>query len=89
MGIASFMILEQLQIAPAIVTITYACLMGSAALGLALAFGLGGREVASRLLENTYQKGVQNADSIKYEAKLAKVRAKDSTKKATQKISEQ
>ena len=54
MGIATFMILDQLRIAPAIVEITYIALMGSVALGAALAFGLGGRDVAARLLEESY-----------------------------------
>jgi small-conductance mechanosensitive channel len=57
MAIAVFMILNQLQIAPAIVTITYAAVLGGLALGTALAFGLGGREVASRLLEDAYRRG--------------------------------
>ena len=57
MAIAGFMILNQLQIATAIVTITYAAIMGALALGTALAFGLGGRDVASRLLEDAYRKG--------------------------------
>lgn len=56
MAIAVFMILNQLQIAPEIVTITYAALLGSAALGLALAFGLGGRETAARMVEDAYEK---------------------------------
>jgi hypothetical protein len=47
MGIAIFMILNQLKIAPEIVQITYTALIGALALGLALAFGLGGREVAA------------------------------------------
>src|SRR4051812_25729912 len=54
MAIATFMILNQLQIAPAIVTITYAALLGSAALAMALAFGLGGRDVAARMLSDAY-----------------------------------
>lgn len=56
MVIAMFMILEQLQIAPEIVRIAFAAVMFALALGLALAFGLGGRGVASRLLEDAYQK---------------------------------
>ena len=48
MAIAVFMILDQLEIAPTIVTITYAALVGAVALGMALAFGLGGRDVAGR-----------------------------------------
>ena len=57
MGIATFMILDQLQIAPAIVTITYAAILGSLALGAALAFGLGGRDVAGRMLDDAYRQG--------------------------------
>ena len=57
MAIAVFMILNQLRIATDIVTITYACLMGAVALGMALAFGLGGRDVASRVLEDAYARG--------------------------------
>jgi hypothetical protein len=56
MAIAVFMILNQLRIATEIVTITYAALLGSAALGVALAFGLGGREVAGRVLEEAYRR---------------------------------
>jgi hypothetical protein len=57
MAIAVFMILNQLRIATDIVTITYAALMGAVALGMALAFGLGGRDVASRMLEDAYRRG--------------------------------
>jgi hypothetical protein len=57
MAIAVFMILNQLEIASDIVTITYAALMGAVALGMALAFGLGGRDVASRMLEDAYRRG--------------------------------
>ena len=46
--IAMFMILQQLQIAEQIVQIAFAATMGALALGLALAFGLGGRPVAQR-----------------------------------------
>jgi hypothetical protein len=58
------MILNQLKIAPAIVTITYAALIGSAALGMALAFGLGGRDVAGRILGNLYEKGQQHKGTV-------------------------
>jgi hypothetical protein len=57
LGIAVFMILSQLRIATDIVVITYAALMGAVALGAALAFGLGGRDVASRMLEEAYRRG--------------------------------
>lgn len=57
LGIAVFMILNQLRIATDIVVITYAALMGAVALGVALAFGLGGRDLASRMLEDAYRRG--------------------------------
>src|SRR3954447_18624720 len=60
MTIATFMILDQLEIAPEIVTITYAPLLGAIALGSALAFGLGGRDVAARMLEGAYTNVQEN-----------------------------
>jgi Conserved TM helix len=57
MAIAVFMILNQLRIASDIVTITYAALMGAVALGMALAFGLGGRDVAASVVEEAYRRG--------------------------------
>ena len=57
MGIATFMILDELNIAPDIVEITYIALLGSVALGMAIAFGLGGRDVAARLLDDAYRQG--------------------------------
>jgi hypothetical protein len=60
MAIAVFMILNQLRIATDIVTITYAALLGSVALGMALAFGLGGRDVAGRMLEDAYRRERSN-----------------------------
>jgi hypothetical protein len=65
MGIATFMILDQLNIAPAIVEITYVALLGSVALGMAIAFGLGGREVAGRLLEDAYRQGRERRDELR------------------------
>jgi Conserved TM helix len=65
MGIATFMILDQLNIAPAIVEITYIALLGSVALGMAIAFGLGGRDVAARLLEDAYREGRERREEIR------------------------
>src|SRR4051794_11576502 len=76
MAIAGFMILTQLRIAPAIVTITYAAIVGMLALAGALAFGLGGRDVAARLLENAYQSGQDAKDQAKQDAQTGKQRAK-------------
>src|SRR3954469_2889134 len=65
MTIATFMILDQLRIAHNIVVITYAALLGAIALGSALAFGLGGRELASELLRGAYEQGEDNKDRLR------------------------
>jgi hypothetical protein len=75
MAIATFMILDQLQIAPQIVTITYAALIGAAALALALAFGLGGREVAARMLEDAYARRQEASDQVRQDAQIGRDRA--------------
>jgi hypothetical protein len=75
-AIATFMILDQLKIAQTIVTITYAGLIGALALGSALAFGLGGRDVASRVLEGAYATGQENKEQLKRDLDLGKDRAK-------------
>ena len=49
--------------------LTSAALMGAVALGLALAFGLGGRDVAARLLESAYAKGQDVKDDVKQDIK--------------------
>lgn len=72
MSIAVFMILNELMIATEIVMITYTAIIGAVALGLALAFGLGGRDVAARLLEQAYAAGKKNAESIKRDSKRKK-----------------
>ena len=77
MTIATFMILNQLKIAPAIVTITYAALLGAIALGSALAFGLGGRDVAARMLEGAYTNVQQNKDQWKHDLDQGLARAKN------------
>ena len=77
MAIAGFMILEQLQIAPEIVRITYAAILGAIALGSALAFGLGGRDVAARMLEGAYEKGQQNKEQLKSDLDQGRERARE------------
>lgn len=77
MSVAGFMILEQLRIAPGIVMITYTLILGAVALGMALAFGLGGREVASDLLRTTYRKTRENADQVKADVQQGAARQRD------------
>jgi Mechanosensitive ion channel, conserved TM helix len=54
LSIVVFMVLTQLKIAPAIVITTYVALIGMLAVSGALAFGLGGREVAADMLRDAY-----------------------------------
>jgi len=77
MVIAMFMILEQLQIAPEIVRIAFAATMGALALGLALAFGLGGRSVAERMLEDAYRKGQDAKVQAKRDIETGRDRVED------------
>jgi Conserved TM helix len=65
MGVATFMILDQLRIAPAIVQITYIAVLGAVALGMAIAFGLGGRDVAARMLEEAYRNGRERRAEVR------------------------
>ena len=48
-----------------VVVMTYPLLLGAIALGAALAFGLGGREVAARMLEGAYERGQENRAQFK------------------------
>jgi hypothetical protein len=54
LAIVVFMVLTQLKIAPSIVVTTYIALIGMLAVAGALAFGLGGREVAADMLRDAY-----------------------------------
>jgi hypothetical protein len=75
MAIGTFMILDQLQIAPQIVTITYAALLGGVFLAMALAFGLGGRDVAREMLSEAYERGRQNGGRVRGDVAVAQERA--------------
>ncbi len=77
MVIAMFMILEQLQIAPEIVRIAFAATMGALALGLALAFGLGGRGVAERMLEDAYSKGREVKEQARRDLETGRARIEE------------
>lgn len=77
MLIVTFMVLNQLKIAPEIVQITFTALVGAVALASALAFGLGGRDVAARMLEDAYGKGREQKDQVKRDVERGKDRAED------------
>lgn len=89
MTIATFMILEQLKIAPGIVKITYTALVGAIALAAALAFGLGGREVAARMLEGAYQKGQENKEQWRRDLDRGVSRGQDEVQSKKQDFQEQ
>ena len=76
MAIATFMILDQLKIAHNIVVITYAGLIGAVALGAALAFGLGGRDVAAEMLRGAYEQGQSNKEQMKRDLEQGKQNAR-------------
>ena len=76
MTIAFFMILEQLQIAPEIVRIAFTAIMFALALGLALAFGLGGRELAADMLRQAKDKSSVAASQAKQDARTGADRAR-------------
>lgn len=86
MVIGVFMVLNQLKIAEDIVTITFAVIMGSVGLGMALAFGLGGREVAGDMLGSAYEKGKEKKDDVKDDLKLGKERAKEKAESAQDQV---
>ena len=69
------MALVQLKIATQIVIATYVLVLGAIALGFALAFGLGGREVASQMLMSAYQSGQQRMPQVKAEMAQAREQA--------------
>jgi len=82
LSVAIFMILTQLNIAPEIVQILFTALVGALALGLALAFGLGGRNVAERILEDAYQKGLEQRGQARQDLETGKERGRRDVEQA-------
>jgi hypothetical protein len=62
---ATLMALDQLEIAPTIINTLWTAMIGMVAVAGALAFGLGGRDLAGRILEDAYAKGQEKAQSAK------------------------
>jgi hypothetical protein len=89
MSIAVFMILEQLEIAPEIVRILFTALIGALALGLAIAFGLGGRNVAERILEDAYRKGQEKRDEARRDFEIGKERGRQDVDQARQRAQQE
>lgn len=86
LSIAVFMILNQLEIATEIVNITYTAILGSISLGLALAFGLGGRDVAAQILSNAYDSAQASKPMLKDAARTAKANSRQSAQEARDNI---
>ncbi len=82
MAIVVFMVLTQLKIAPVIVTTTYIALIGMLALAGALAFGLGGREVAAEMTRSAYDSAQDNKDQVKQDMQLGRDRAEQKADEA-------
>lgn len=66
--LAIFMALQELGIATDIVTTAFALLLGAVALALALAFGLGNRELAAEITREWWDRYRQERDAIEREA---------------------
>jgi Conserved TM helix len=81
-----FMVLNQLKIAEEIVTVTFAVLLASLGLGLALAFGLGGRGVAARLLEDAYDKAREQRGQVKRDMETGKERAREQAERGRRRV---
>ncbi len=77
MTIATFMALNQLQIARDIVNITFTALVGALALGSALAFGLGGRDVAGQMLQDAYGRGREGVRRAREDMQVARGRSEE------------
>ena len=85
MLIAVFMILNQLKIAPEIVTITYTALLFTFALAAALAFGLGGRQVAADMLGTAYRKGQEQQGQVTADIQKGKQRGEQQAERGKEK----
>jgi hypothetical protein len=85
MAVAVFMILDQLRIAEDIVIITYASLLGAIALAMALAFGLGGRDVAAQMLRGAYE---NQREQVKQDLRQGKEQAKQDAQRVKEDVQE-
>jgi ABC-type multidrug transport system fused ATPase/permease subunit len=86
--VAVFMALVQLEIATQIVVGMFYIVLGGIVLAAALAFGLGGRNAAQRLLDGAYEKGQQAMPQAKEELAIAKDRVAERKDQAQEKVDE-
>jgi hypothetical protein len=73
--LAVFMALQELGIATDLVTTAFAILFGAVALAMALAFGLGNRELAGEVTRGWYQRYRAEREAIEREAALDEAEA--------------
>jgi len=81
-----FMALVQLKIATQIVVATYVLVLGAIALGFALAFGLGGRDVARQMLQNAYASGQEAMPQLRDEMAQAKEQGAEDVERLKDKL---
>jgi hypothetical protein len=86
--VAVFMALVQLKIAVPIVVGMFYIVLGGIVLAAALAFGLGGRNAAQRLLDDAYEKGQEAMPQAKEELALAKERVAERKDQAQERVDE-
>lgn len=87
LAFAFFMALSQLGIAPAIINAAFILILGGVALAFGLAFGLGGREHASRYLtemESSLQDAEVSTEKWEQEKEEVKKDVKDQKEKVTE-----
>ncbi len=89
MVIALFMILQQLKIAEQIVQIAFGATMFALALGLALVFGLGGRPIAQKMLEDAYRAGQQQKEQMKQDLQTGRQRGQSEMSSAQAQVQSQ
>lgn len=87
--IAVFMALVELQIAEEIVVGMFYIVLGAIALAAALAFGLGGRNAAQRLLDGAYEKGQEAMPRARAEMRLARERAAERRDEVVERVEEE
>jgi hypothetical protein len=87
--VAVFMALVQLRIAVPIVTGAFYIILGAIALGAALAFGLGGRPAAQRMLDSAYERGREAAPRMREEVAVARERAGERVEQAKERVEEE
>ena len=86
MAFAIVVAVNQIGIASTLVNTLFMGVVGAAALAAGLAFGLGGRDVASRLWERGYAEGQQAGPKMERAANAARDRAQREWNQPTSRV---